>query len=77
MEGNRVDKTKLEINHNIRLTSAEVASLWTAYQNNTLAICVIKHILKGMEDIEIKPVFEFALQLATTQIETITGIFAN
>jgi hypothetical protein len=68
-------RTKNETEHNIRLTSPEMASLWTAFLNDTMAICVIKYMLEKVEDSEIKPVFEFALGLAVTHIQTITGIF--
>ncbi len=61
--------------HSIKLTSTEVASLWTSYQNDTMAICVLTYMLAKVEDAEIRPVFEFALELATTHIEIISGIF--
>jgi hypothetical protein len=63
-----------ETEHNIRLTSPEMASLWTAYLNDTMAICVIEYMLEKVEDTEIKPVFEFALSLAGQHIQAITGI---
>jgi hypothetical protein len=70
-----MNNTTHETENSIRLTSTEVASLWTSYQNDTMAICVIKYMLAKVEDNEIRPVFEYALELATTHIETISGIF--
>jgi hypothetical protein len=37
---------------NIRITSAEMENLWTSYQNDTMAICFIKHCLAHMKDDE-------------------------
>ncbi|WP_199623126.1 DUF3231 family protein [Paenibacillus alkalitolerans] len=64
-----------ETEHQVRLTSPEMASLWTSYLNDTMAICVMKHVLNKVEDTQIKQVFEHALRLAETHIQTITGIF--
>lgn len=69
------ERAKDETKHAIRLTSPEMASLWTAYLNDTMAICVIKYMLEKVEDSEIKPVFEYALSLAEQHIQAITGIF--
>jgi hypothetical protein len=70
-----MDNTKHGTEHSIRLTSPELASLWTSYQNDTMAICVIKYMLANVQDNEIKPVFEYALELAKTHVKVITGIF--
>lgn len=70
-----MDNTKHDTEHSIRLTSTEVASLWTTYQNDTMAICVMRYMLEKVEDSQIKPVFEYALELAKTHIQIITGIF--
>ncbi|MBD0383846.1 DUF3231 family protein [Paenibacillus sedimenti] len=69
------EKAKNEKEHNIRLTSPEMASLWTAYLNDTMAICVIKYMLEKVEDSQIKPVFEYASNLAEQHVQIIAGIF--
>jgi len=66
-----------ETNHNIKLTSTELSALWTTYMNDTMAICVLSHFLKHIEDAEIKPVIEYALQLSNEHIQTVTEIFKN
>ncbi|MFK7691642.1 DUF3231 family protein [Paenibacillus sp. HJGM_3] len=68
-------KAKNETEHSIRITSPEMGSLWSAYLNDTMAICVTKHMLEKVEDTEIKPIFELALSLAEQHIQTITEIF--
>ncbi|MEK4967137.1 DUF3231 family protein [Cytobacillus sp. FSL R7-0696] len=37
-----------------KLTSAEIAALWTQYMNETASICIHKHMLEHIEDTEIK-----------------------
>ncbi len=69
-----MNSTKIETKHQIRLTSPEMASLWTSYLNDTMAICVIKFVLEKVEDKEIKPVFEHALRLAESHIQNIIAI---
>lgn len=70
-----MENTQHEMEHSIRLTSPEMASLWTSYLSDTMAICVLKYILEKVEDSQIKQVFEYALELANTHIKTITEIF--
>lgn len=70
-----MDNMKQEVEHSIRLTSPEIASLWTVYQSDTMAICVLKYMLEKVEDRQIKSVFEDALALANTHVRTISGIF--
>ncbi|MCM3571401.1 DUF3231 family protein [Neobacillus mesonae] len=63
--------------HNIRLTASEMGFLWTQFENDTLAICVLKYFANKCEDKEILPVVEFALDLSQKHIQIITEIFAN
>ncbi|MFC0560453.1 hypothetical protein [Halalkalibacter alkalisediminis] len=35
-----------EVSHHVRLTSAEIANLWSQYLNDSMAICVLRHLLK-------------------------------
>jgi hypothetical protein len=61
--------------NNIKLTSAEISVLWSAYMNDSLSICVLKYFLEKVEDPEIRPVVENALDLAQTHIIKLTSIF--
>lgn len=65
----------MESNHVIRLTAPEIASLWTTYITDSMAICVQKHVLEKVEDTEIRSIYEFALSLSETHIEKIKQIF--
>ncbi|MEH7086950.1 DUF3231 family protein [Neobacillus drentensis] len=60
---------------NIKLTSAEISQLWSAYMNDSLSICVLKYFLAKAEDPEIRLVVEYALGLAEAHIKKLTVIF--
>jgi hypothetical protein len=64
----------MEIRDKIHFTSAEMANLWTSFQNDTMKICVIKHFLKNVEDKDIKEILEYALHLSIEHIETVTAM---
>ncbi|WP_420491404.1 DUF3231 family protein [Neobacillus drentensis] len=59
--------------HHPRLTSAEIANLWSQYINDSMARCVIQYYLAKVEDKDIRTVLEFALKLSETHIENIKG----
>ncbi|MBM7660278.1 hypothetical protein JOC85_001045 [Bacillus mesophilus] len=63
--------------HNPRLTSAEVAVLWTQYQNDTAAICINKHMMEYIEDQDIKDVFDFSMSLISKQLQKIKEFFMD
>ncbi|MCL6574270.1 MAG: DUF3231 family protein [Bacillus sp. (in: Bacteria)] len=64
-----------ETPHNVRLTAPEIANLWSQYQNDTMAICIFKYMLKITEDTSIRPILEFSLGLATGHITIIKEFF--
>lgn len=53
------------------LTAAEVSALWLQYMGDSMAVCVYKYFLTIVEDKEIKPIIEFALQLAESHLTKI------
>jgi hypothetical protein len=61
----------------VELTSSEVANLWTQYMNDSLAICIHKHMLKTMQDVQSKPVFEYAMHLSERHTERIKQFFTS
>lgn len=67
----------MENNLNIRLTSAEMGSLWTSYTTDSLVICVLKYFLEKVEDTQIRLQIEWALQRAEEHIQEITKIFKS
>ncbi|WP_234410503.1 DUF3231 family protein [Caldalkalibacillus mannanilyticus] len=60
--------------HRPKLTSAEMANLWTSYQNDTAAICVFHHFLATVEDKETREILEYALHLSQQHVKTLKEI---
>jgi hypothetical protein len=54
------------------LTAAEVSALWLQYTGDSMGICVYKYFLNIVENQEIKPILEFALQLSESHVTKIT-----
>ncbi|ESU33109.1 hypothetical protein G3A_08675 [Bacillus sp. 17376] len=57
-----------DINHNVSLTSGELANLWSQYMNDSLTICVLNHSIKNVKDVGIKEILQFALSIAEPHI---------
>ncbi len=68
---------KLDNTSNAKITSAEIAALWTQYMNETASICIHKHMMEHIEDIDIRGVFEYAMSLSTKHIEKIKEFFRS
>jgi hypothetical protein len=58
----------------IRLTAGEMAQLWAQYANDSSSKCLLSYFLEKVEDEEIKPIIEYALELSTVHIEKISAI---
>lgn len=65
------DKTK------IRLTAAEMSSLWSQYINDTLAVCMSTYFLNKVEDEEVRPILQFVFNTAKENIVIMQKIFAK
>ena len=63
------DKTK------IPFTSAEISGLWAQYVNDTVATCVNSYFLEKVEDEEVRPIIEFALNTAKDNISIMQNLF--
>ncbi len=55
--------------NNMRLTSSEIAVVWSTYQNNSFSICILKYFLANVDDHEIKSVLQFALEVSNDNLE--------
>lgn len=63
------DKTK------IRLTAAEVSSLWSQYINDTVSICVLSYFMSNIDDKKVKEIVEFAIGASQKNISLLKEIF--
>lgn len=67
----------LNIDHDTRLTSAEVGYLWSAYLGETMSVCVFRYFLQFMQDLNIKTLIEHAMDVSQQHIEIIQNIFSE
>lgn len=58
-----------------RLTSPEIANLWTHYIRETMGICVIKYMHKNIKDSTIKKVFQTAHTLGQKHLNELKELF--
>jgi hypothetical protein len=65
----------MEDKSKIRLTSAEISLLWTQYINDSASVCMMTHFLEKVEDEEIRPIIEFALNGSKKNISFLTDFF--
>lgn len=61
----------------VRLTSSEISVVWSSYQNNSFAICVMKYFLANVDDPEIKSVVQFALDISVENFKASQEILEN
>ncbi|RAP75846.1 DUF3231 family protein [Paenibacillus montanisoli] len=59
------------------LTSAEQGKLWATYMGNTMAICVMSHMLEHVQDPDIKRVLQHALSTSGQFVQTIKDIMTK
>jgi hypothetical protein len=65
----------MKTDHLIKLTSAEIANLWTSYLNDTVAVCILGRFLAHIEDKEIETVIKSAYELSKAHIEKLKAFF--
>lgn len=63
------------IEHNVELTTSEIANLWSQYINDSLSICILTHAVERAKDEEIKDVLAFALGLAKSHVKQLKEFF--
>ncbi|MFD2924000.1 DUF3231 family protein [Halobacillus naozhouensis] len=65
----------MEEGKNIRLTSAEITQIWTAYMNDTALVCHFKYFISKVEDKEILSLLRQSLDIAQGNVKALTAIF--
>ncbi|MFS0864030.1 DUF3231 family protein [Fredinandcohnia sp. 179-A 10B2 NHS] len=65
----------MKTEHNIKLTSAELVSLWSTYIADSMSICMFTYFLNKVDDLEIKPILEHALSISKQHVASITEIY--
>ncbi|MBP1934945.1 DUF3231 family protein [Ammoniphilus resinae] len=60
--------------HSTRLTSSEITALWSAYQNNTMAVCVFEYFENNVEDMEVRSILEYVLEISRKNVQQVIDI---
>jgi hypothetical protein len=63
------------LEHDVKLTSAEMAVLWSQYMADTMGICVFKYFLQHVDDADTRGLMEHSVKLAEGHIQTLTRLF--
>jgi hypothetical protein len=66
---------KMQTNHHIELTSAELANIWTSYQQDTLTVCTVQFFLSNVEDQVVGSILKFALHSAQAHVQKLQSFF--
>lgn len=61
----------------ITLTAGELGQLWAQYLNDSASICVLTYFLEKVDDHEIRPIIEYALESSKSHIQKVTAILTN
>ncbi|WP_040205890.1 DUF3231 family protein [Neobacillus jeddahensis] len=59
----------------IQLTSSEIASLWTAYMNNSMSIQFLNYFLRTVEDSEVRSIIEKGHSISDEYLAQITEVY--
>lgn len=60
---------------NIQLTSAEIASLWTSYMDNSMSKYILTYMTHYTQDEDIKSALLFALNISTEHLDFLLTLF--
>lgn len=60
-----------------KLTSAEIAAIWTTFMNNSLLISTLKYFIEKNEDKEIRPIIENCINMFNERLVKMTSFFAE
>jgi hypothetical protein len=59
----------------IPMISSEIAGLWQSYIGDTVTSCLVKHFLNTVQDTDVKPHLQHALDMSQNHINTIKDFF--
>lgn len=65
----------METTHNAKLTSAEISQIWAAYQNDSMAICVMQYFMKTAEDPAVASIIQEGLEISQGHIPILENFF--
>ena len=63
------------MNHRVKLSTSEIAHLWTTYLNDSLAKLMLEYFLKNVDDSTVKEALEGALSTSEEHINFLNNLF--
>ncbi|WP_096153924.1 DUF3231 family protein [Bacillus sp. FJAT-45066] len=63
--------------HSTRITSTELANLWSQYINDSLSRCMLRYFIHNVQDKDIAAVLRYALKLSESHLEKVESILTN
>ncbi|NPV93328.1 MAG: DUF3231 family protein [Firmicutes bacterium] len=66
---------EMPVAHDTRLTSTEIAALWTTYMDYSMVNCVYKHFLSQVESGDVRSLLEYDLDLADKRTAWVKDTF--
>ncbi|WP_309118894.1 DUF3231 family protein [Paenibacillus sp.] len=61
----------------IRLTSGEMANLWTSYMNDSLSVCTLSYFLAHAQDPQIRSVLQYAYDLSAKHVRRVAHLLTE
>jgi hypothetical protein len=61
----------------IKLTSSEIGNLWATYMGDTATVCQFQYAIKICQDEQIRPILQYALELAQKHVQTMKDLFVK
>lgn len=65
----------MEDKSKIRLTAAEISTLWTQYINDTVSMCVLSYFLNNTDDSSVKEIIELGLKSSEKNLTQLGELF--
>lgn len=67
----------MNVHHAVGLSSTEIAGLWTTYINDSMSICITKHLFHHSKDQDVKTIVKKSLELSEKHVQEIRDIFTK
>ena len=64
-------------NHSTKLTSGELATLWTTFQNDTSSLCIFEYFLAKCEDPDITPLLHLSKNASLEHINFLKALYGK
>ncbi|MEN2768047.1 DUF3231 family protein [Ornithinibacillus xuwenensis] len=65
----------MNVEHHARLSATEITQLWSAYMNDSMAICVLTYMDNIVEDEGVKEIVNYGLKLSESHKEKLKAFF--